>query len=94
MPFFPMKLLVNWGREITIAEGQRLWAMRKTLGEQVPGPEVYGWCRDGEDVFIYQKLIEGQTLERIGQIISIRPCGSPALAAPSRHISSFPSSSA
>ena len=40
-----------------------MWAIRHTLGQQVPVPEVYGWCRDGKEVFIYMQLIEGQTLE-------------------------------
>ena len=74
VPFFSMKLLVKWGREITIAEGHCLWAIRKTLGGQVPVPEVYGWCRDGGEVFIYQQLIEGQTLEDVSDKLSLSDC--------------------
>jgi hypothetical protein len=63
VPFFSMKLLVKYGPSLSIAEGQCLWAIRKSLGQQVPVPEVYGWRRDGKEVFIYMQLIEGQTLE-------------------------------
>ena len=49
--------------DTTIAEGQCLWAIRQVLGDAVPVPEVYGWCRDGKSVFIYMHLVEGLTLE-------------------------------
>ena len=70
VPFFSLNLLVKWGRHITVAEGQCLWAIRKSLGEQVPVPEVYGWCRDGGNIFIYQQLIEGQPLEDVSDSLS------------------------
>jgi hypothetical protein len=61
---FPLKnLLVKYGHTISMAEGQCLWLLRDTLHGQVPVPEVYGWCRDGPEVFIYMQLIRGQTLE-------------------------------
>jgi hypothetical protein len=63
VPFFSMNLLVKYGTTLSIAEGQCMWAIRYTLGQQVPVPEVYGWRRDGKEVFIYMQLIEGQTLE-------------------------------
>jgi hypothetical protein len=63
VPFFSMKLLVKYGSSLSIAEGQCLWAIRTTLGQHVPVPEVYGWCRDGNEVFIYMELVEGRTLE-------------------------------
>jgi hypothetical protein len=63
VPFFSMHLIVKYGTTLSIAEGQCMWAIRSTLGQQVPVPEVYGWCRDGKEVFIYMQLIEGQTLE-------------------------------
>lgn len=55
--------IVKFGLEITIAEGQCLWAMKHLLEEKVPVPEVYGWCKDGKDVFIYMELVDGVTLE-------------------------------
>jgi aminoglycoside phosphotransferase (APT) family kinase protein len=61
---FPsLRLIVKYGRHITIAEGQCLWAMRKLLGNTVPVPEVYGWCRDGDSKFLYMELIEAPTLK-------------------------------
>jgi hypothetical protein len=63
VPFFSMHLIVKYGTTLSIAEGQCMWAIRSTLGQQVPVPEVYGWCKDGKEVFIYMQLIEGQTLE-------------------------------
>ena len=44
------------------AEGQTLWALRQFL-PQVRVPEVYGWRRDGEELFVFMELIEGEMLE-------------------------------
>lgn len=63
--FNNLNLLVKYGREITVAEGQCLWAVRRLLGGSVPVPEVYGWCQDGNEVFIYMELIHGETLQRL-----------------------------
>jgi hypothetical protein len=63
VPFFSMKLVVKYGPLLSIAEGQCLWAIRRSLDQQVPVPEVYGWRRDGQEVFIYMQLAEGQPLE-------------------------------
>ncbi|KAK0124696.1 hypothetical protein ONS95_009640 [Cadophora gregata] len=61
---FPtMNLIVKYGRYITKAEGQCLWAVRR-LCPKIPVPEVYGWCQDGKETFIYMQLIEGATLEQ------------------------------
>ena len=61
---FPsLQLIVKYSRYTIIAEGQCLWAIRQVLGDAVPVPEVYGWCRDGKSVFIYMHLVEGLTLE-------------------------------
>jgi Phosphotransferase enzyme family len=38
--------------------------IRTYLGHEVPVPEVYGWCLDGEETFIYMELIRGSTLEQ------------------------------
>jgi hypothetical protein len=61
---FPfLRLIVKYGRQITIAEGQCLWAMRTLLGNTVPVPEVYGWYRDGDSTFLYMELIDAPTLK-------------------------------
>jgi hypothetical protein len=62
---FPdLNLLVKYGGAVSIAEGQCLWMIRTYLGHEVPIPEVYGWCLDGEEAFIYMELIRGSTLEQ------------------------------
>src|SRR5271163_747194 len=51
---FPdLNLLVKYGGAVSITEGECLWLIRTCLGDKVPVPEVYGWCRDGEETFIY-----------------------------------------
>ena len=58
-----LNLLVKYGSEITLAEGQCLWLMRHFLARDVPVPEIYGWRKDGDETFLYMELIEGDTLE-------------------------------
>ncbi|KAF2123946.1 kinase-like protein [Dothidotthia symphoricarpi CBS 119687] len=66
---FPsMGLLVKYGTEITIAEAQCLLFIRRTL-QTVPVPEVYGWCKDDNQVFIYMELMDGNTLEKSWEIM-------------------------
>jgi hypothetical protein len=62
--FESLNLLVKYGKDITIAEGQCLWALRRFLPSQVPVPEVYGWHEDNDEVFIYMELVKGVTLEK------------------------------
>jgi hypothetical protein len=62
--FDSLGLIVKYGKEITIAEGQCLWYLRWAFPlSQVPVPEVYGWCEDEGEVFIYMELVKGVTLE-------------------------------
>ncbi|CDO77622.1 hypothetical protein BN946_scf184946.g15 [Trametes cinnabarina] len=61
--FKSLNLLVKYGTEITIAEGQCLWAIRQLLKESIPVPEVYGWQTEGDMVFIFMELMHGVTLE-------------------------------
>ena len=65
--FAELGLLVKFGRYVTAAEGQCLWVVgnsrcSKTRGGPVPVPEVYGWRTDDAETFVYQELIEGDTL--------------------------------
>jgi hypothetical protein len=63
--YFPnLGLCVKYGTETTIAEGQCLLFVRSKLFPYVPVPEVYRWCKDDGQVFIYMELIDGVTLER------------------------------
>ncbi|KAF4459748.1 phosphotransferase family [Fusarium albosuccineum] len=63
--FESLRLFVRFGKEpqVTIAEGQCLWALRQYL-PGVPVPEIYGWVEEDDQMFIYMELVEGTTLER------------------------------
>lgn len=61
--FSALNLIVKYGPTITVTEGQCLWALRHLL-PSVPVPEVYGWCREQGETFIYMQLVEGITLEQ------------------------------
>lgn len=63
--FHELGLAVKYGKgpEVTIAEGQSLWAIRRYL-PRVPVPEIYGWTEDGDLTFIYMELMPGVTLEK------------------------------
>ena len=58
---------MKYGRHVTIAQGIALWAIRSFLSTRVPVPmpEVYGWCRDGDEFFVYKGHIKGPTLEDV-----------------------------
>lgn len=76
--FLSLGLLVKYGEAITLAEGQCLWAVRQLLEGLVPVPEVYGWCTEGGQVFIYMELIQGVTLEE--RYPSLSPAEKSAIA--------------
>lgn len=61
--FESLHLLVKYGTTLTTSEAQCLWAVGKYLKGRVPVPEVYGWRRDGKELFIYMELILGETLK-------------------------------
>jgi hypothetical protein len=64
-------LLIKYGSEITIAEGQCLWAIRRLLGSsKIPVPEIYAWSSDGGQVFLYMELVKGLTLHQAWDSIS------------------------
>ncbi|KAK4621530.1 hypothetical protein CLAFUW4_06965 [Fulvia fulva] len=56
-------LIIKWGRDITIAEGQCLWFMSKHLRGVVPVPELYGWTVDSDQTFLYMQLVNADTLQ-------------------------------
>lgn len=69
---FPeLTLIVKYGGPTSIAEGQCLWMIRNLLGDRIPIPEVYGWIRDGKEIFIYMELIRGSTLEQRWDQLSV-----------------------
>lgn len=60
---FPNRqLVVKYGREISVAEGQCLWYFGHYLSD-VPVPEIFGWRQDGGETFLYMSLVHGQTME-------------------------------
>jgi hypothetical protein len=62
--FEEFKVFVKFGPYVTIAEAQCLWMIKRTFGDKVPVPEIYGWRVDEENyVFLYMELIQGQTLQ-------------------------------
>lgn len=65
------RLLVKYGSDITLAEGQCLWFMEGRLGDRVSVPEIYGWRRDGEETFLYMELLGGETLEARWEDLSV-----------------------
>lgn len=65
VPFASQRLIVKYGQHVKIAQGLVLWAIRHQLRGRVPVPEVYGWCQDKGEVFIYVEYIEGPTLEDV-----------------------------
>ena len=64
IPFEDRGVVVKYGSEITIAEAQCLWYFNRHMRDEVPTPELFGWCRDGGETFIYMQLVEGDTLEQ------------------------------
>lgn len=60
--FRSLNLVVKYGLAINVAEAQCLWAVRH-LVPTLPVPELYGWCQDNGQTFIYMQLIDGITLE-------------------------------
>ncbi|RAL15836.1 uncharacterized protein BO97DRAFT_468007 [Aspergillus homomorphus CBS 101889] len=62
--FAELGLLVKFGRYVTTTEALNLWTIKKTFGDDIPVPEVFGWRVDQDGfTFIYMELIGGPTLE-------------------------------
>jgi hypothetical protein len=55
-------LIVKWGEDVTIAEGQCIWYMSHHRTGSVPVPRIFGWKRDGQQTFLYLELVSGDTL--------------------------------
>ncbi len=62
--FHSLGLLVKYGPSLTTSEAHCLWAVGRHLKGRTPVPELYGWRRDGKDLFIYMELVRGQSLEK------------------------------
>lgn len=56
-------VFVKFGPYVTIAEAQCLRMLKRTFGDEILVPEIFGWRVDEENyVFLYMELIQGQTL--------------------------------
>ncbi|KAI7239721.1 hypothetical protein KC330_g1783 [Hortaea werneckii] len=62
--FLQDDLLVKWGADVTIAEGQCLWFLNQHLDNKVPVPRIYGWTQDQGQTFLYMQLIHGDPLSK------------------------------
>jgi aminoglycoside phosphotransferase len=58
-------LFVKWGSDVRISEAQTLYTIRKSYGDSIPVPEIYGWRKDGDEMFLYMEAIRGKTLEEV-----------------------------
>ena len=58
-----LNVFVKWGPEVQLMEALTMRAIRETIGSKVPIPEIFGWRRDQNDIFIYMQLIRGSNLE-------------------------------
>lgn len=60
--FDNLNLIVKFGSRVVVGEALCLRMLQKTLADKVPVPEVYGWKVEGDYVFIYMELIQGESL--------------------------------
>jgi aminoglycoside phosphotransferase len=56
---------VKYGPEVKPSEGQCMRLVKYYLASEVPVPEVYGWDKDGDDVFLYMQFISGVRLQEL-----------------------------
>jgi hypothetical protein len=69
--FAALGVIVKYGPHVAIAEGKCLREIRRNFGDQVPVPEVYGWRRDGGQVFIFMELIPAPTMDECWASLSL-----------------------
>jgi hypothetical protein len=60
--FDDLNLIVKFGCRVVVEEAISMRMLRKILADKVPIPEVYGCKVDGDYVFIYMELIQGESL--------------------------------
>lgn len=60
--FRDRNLLVKWGTGVNISEAHSLFAIGQL--DDIPVPQIFGWCVDRGETFIYMEYIQGQTLEQ------------------------------
>ncbi|KDQ60695.1 hypothetical protein JAAARDRAFT_204515 [Jaapia argillacea MUCL 33604] len=70
--FSSLDVIIKYGRGVTFAEGQCLHSLRRVFGSRVPVPDIYGWCKDDREVFLYMELVQGRTLEECWESLSVQ----------------------
>lgn len=63
-------LCVKYSERVKLTEAQSLYLVNKTLEGAFPAPEIYGWRKDGDDMFLYMELIDGERLIDIWSSLS------------------------
>ncbi|KAK4502160.1 hypothetical protein PRZ48_005584 [Zasmidium cellare] len=57
--FQELGIIVKWGEDVTVAEGQCVWFLRKHFKGQVPVPAIHGWRQHNGVTFLYLQLVSG-----------------------------------
>lgn len=58
-------LCVKYSQRVRLNEARALCLVNRYLGRSFSTPEIYGWCKDGEDTFLYMELLEGEPLDEV-----------------------------
>lgn len=62
-------LCVKYSRRVKLLEAQAFYLVNRYL-KDFPAPEIYGWRKDGDDVFLFMELIDGQNLSDVWDSLS------------------------
>lgn len=62
-------LCVKYSGRVKLVEAQALYMVTRYLPD-FPAPEIYGWRKDGDDVFLFMELIDGQNLSDAWESLS------------------------
>ncbi|KUI72311.1 hypothetical protein VM1G_07946 [Cytospora mali] len=58
-------LCVKYSQRVRLNEAQAMYLVNHHLGKSFVAPEIYGWHKDGADIFLYMELIEGEPLDEV-----------------------------
>lgn len=63
--YHALGLCVKYSQRASINEARAMYLVNHYLGLEFPAPEIYGWLKDGADIFLYMQLIDGEPLDDI-----------------------------